>query len=101
VKTSSTAAAAGPSPLARGGRNSVHGQPVGYGSIPARAGEPNRRPCALELERVHPRSRWGAYATFHGLKNGQGRSPRARGSRLQRSQRRRRRGSIPARAGEP
>ena len=91
----------GRSPRARGSREPLPGGQGRVGSIPAGAGEPEKEPGTVITVRVDPRGRGGAReGTRHGH-HGEGRSPRARGSRLIVTPCRFVVGSIPAGAGEP
>ena len=91
----------GLSPHARGNRRFGAGVLIRRGSIPARAGKPQRRQSASRLARVYPRTR-GETASSHCVRTRPtGLSPHARGNRWRRSRFRRRSGSIPARAGKP
>ena len=111
----------GPSPRARGSPESDLDAVEGGGSIPASAGEPQsglglvmacgvhprERGGARARDRrrarrwVHPRERGGAGVPVESATSPVGPSPRARGSRGRRLPAPRRRGSIPASAGEP
>ena len=91
----------GPSPLARGSPSVAVQRAVLLGSIPARAGEPAHLAHAHRCVRVHPRSRGGATEGADGDAVDVGPSPLARGSHAVDQQHHDRRGSIPARAGEP
>ena len=91
----------GLSPHVRGNPCRLHdGLGLG-GSIPARAGEPHPAPGAPRYTRVYPRTcggtGYGAIKRAFAL----GLSPHVRGNRYPQGVRRRRPGSIPARAGEP
>ena len=70
-------------------------------SIPARAGEPDRRWCAPRCGRVYPRPCGGAQLTRYGLVELAGLSPPVRGSQLWMTSTGGLMRSIPARAGEP
>ena len=91
----------GPSPLARGSRVLRVGNAAPIGSIPARAGQPALSQRAQGPVGVHPRSRGAAPASRVSVKSQPGPSPLARGSHAHGLIRRNRRGSIPARAGQP
>ena len=91
----------GLSPLARGNLVHLDGSGVLGGSIPARAGEPVKRHVRQARIRVYPRSRGGTLSAAHRTKRGRGLSPLARGNHPHQDRLRLRRGSIPARAGEP
>ena len=70
-------------------------------SIPARAGEPHTRPASAPSPSVYPRACGGTIASISSLAGVTGLSPRVRGNLRCYRRRRRNRGSIPARAGEP
>ena len=92
---------AGLSPLARGNRAVVHfGQPL-TGSIPARTGEPDRRGNDWHDRRVYPRSHGGTPPTQPDEYADWGLSPLARGNLPANIKSGNKRGSIPARTGEP
>ena len=91
----------GPSPLARGSLPwcvTGVGRP---GSIPARAGQPLGKAPRRVPSRVHPRSRGAAPRVAGLLCTQPGPSPLARGSHHASRVEHNRRGSIPARAGQP
>ena len=91
----------GPSPLARGSRQSARQRFSPRGSIPARAGQPTPHLPKPDAEGVHPRSR-GAAAYDRGQSIGEGGpSPLARGSQDELTAAAADKGSIPARAGQP
>ena len=71
------------------------------GSIPARAGEPHRLAAAGRLPRVYPRACGGTASPRRRQDSPSGLSPRVRGNLRVRRVVGQRRGSIPARAGEP
>ena len=71
------------------------------GSIPASAGEPDGHPIVPADNRVHPRERGGAGGLSRRSGDGEGPSPRARGSLRPVASHARSPGSIPASAGEP
>ena len=96
-----TASLWGLSPRVRGNRGGRVGRTDGLRSIPARAGEPPRRPAAGGRSRVYPRACGGTARCGGGPRRGCGLSPRVRGNLGRRSRRRGATGSIPARAGEP
>ncbi len=86
----------------------VRGNPEGrrqvfvlHGSIPACAGEPDRPRRRPPGPRVYPRVCGGTAAMRMRLSMWAGLSPRVRGNLRQRGEVQRRRGSIPACAGEP
>jgi len=91
----------GRSPRARGSPIARSPFAARHGSIPACAGEPSCGSRRSTSRKVDPRVRGGA--GFHGGHgdSGEGRSPRARGSRQPREGTRVRGRSIPACAGEP
>ncbi len=91
----------GLSPRARGSQTAKTAMIAGNGSIPACAGEPQGAPDGLRISRVYPRVRGGALLCLRRGIAGWGLSPRARGSRTERSRLAAWRGSIPACAGEP
>ena len=91
----------GLSPRARGSRD-CGGDIDGFvGSIPAGAGEPTCNRLSGVVTGVYPRGRGGAVEAQAILDHVQGLSPRARGSLAHDPPHERRRGSIPAGAGEP
>ena len=91
----------GLSPRLRGNRVCPLAALVGFGSIPAPAGEPRRRPRARHGTTVYPRA-CGGTDFGHDFIGGQlGLSPRLRGNRAHRGRPARESGSIPAPAGEP
>ncbi len=71
------------------------------GSIPARAGEPSWYSPTSYRKRVYPRACGGTASLYHDIQRPTGLSPRVRGNRPSLTARVLRRGSIPARAGEP
>ena len=91
----------GLSPRVRGNQWTCGRTYRGAGSIPARAGEPWRRPCRPSPESVYPRACGGTTGDIHLKPPGEGLSPRVRGNLFAAPADRRVRGSIPARAGEP
>ena len=91
----------GPSPRVRGSHGSTRMRQSGNGSIPACAGKPCPSGWGWSRRRVHPRVCGEAICDFLGLLNGQGPSPRVRGSLRLSCRPHRRRGSIPACAGKP
>ena len=70
-------------------------------SIPARAGEPSRRPLGITSIPVYPRACGGTSSTRSSSTMPGGLSPRVRGNRYRPPHTHRSRWSIPARAGEP
>ena len=72
-----------------------------HGSIPARAGEPTASPSPRSGRRVYPRTGGGTGRVPPAFSYGEGLSPHGRGNPLGAYRRSIRRGSIPARAGEP
>ena len=97
----STRSLDGLSPRVRGNRRHLPDAACGEGSIPASAGEPSRSRTRQSLSRVYPRECGGTsqFAISSGV--GGGLSPRVRGNRSRPAIVARRRGSIPASAGEP
>ena len=93
--------AGGLSPLARGNRPDSWLTIINRGSIPARAGEPERCGAGHAEPRVYPRSRGGTFMAAAIRTARGGLSPLARGNRQHDLQELIRLGSIPARAGEP
>ncbi len=71
------------------------------GCIPAWAGEPHRRHHVPVASQVHPRVGGGAHWESRAGDEGEGASPRGRGSLSQYSGMLPRHGCIPAWAGEP
>ncbi len=94
-------ALSGRSPRVRGSRVHVRAGSCLERSIPACAGEPRNPRRYLRLDQVDPRVCGGALCTMMASGHRQGRSPRVRGSLVQRARIRDRIGSIPACAGEP
>ena len=88
-------------PLARGNHALDGVDVVGSGSIPARAGEPQRATGAGGASGVYPRSRGGTENTKGIRRAFLGLSPLARGNRGRLRRALSCLGSIPARAGEP
>ena len=72
-----------------------------FGSIPACAGEPPSRPPCESPHEVYPRVCGGTRVKVHGVIITSGLSPRVRGNPIRSFGWSRRRGSIPACAGEP
>ncbi len=70
----------GPSPRERGSPAPVGDHERRYGSIPARAGEPDRRLCRSREGEVHPRASGGALEYEVAPGSIRGPSPRERGS---------------------
>ena len=91
----------GRSPRVRGSLYDPATRESTTGSIPARAGEPPSARTAETMCRVDPRACGGANMPLRGRYLVRGRSPRVRGSRLDRWLEVIVLGSIPARAGEP
>ena len=91
----------GLSPRVRGNRGQVVPCARDQGSIPARAGEPLSRSRKSKTRRVYPRACGGTAARLGLVTASKGLSPRVRGNRWRRMTSPVRRGSIPARAGEP
>ena len=71
------------------------------GTIPACAGEPERRPTGIPHPWDYPRVRGGTSGTSTGARWAAGLSPRARGNRVLSGLDGRQQGTIPACAGEP
>ena len=96
--------ALGLSPPTRGNQELPVAFAFSRGSIPAHAGEPTKSRPAPRESRVYPRPRGGTLKNARGLRPAMGLSPPTRGNQLGRRDypvRIRRRGSIPAHAGEP
>ena len=91
----------GLSPLARGNPAGIAGAVLAGGPIPARAGEPIRRPPSWLLPWAYPRSRGGTRSFVNNEKALQGLSPLARGNLGGLGVGLAAGGPIPARAGEP
>ena len=91
---------AGRSPLARGRPGPPARQALRTGSIPARAGQTSTWSPARCTRRVDPRSRGADVADELDRRDGQGRSPLARGRLNARRGEGQADGSIPARAGQ-
>ncbi len=91
----------GLSPLARGNRFHRRRQPLGLGTIPARAGEPLVELGPSAFDRDYPRSRGGTVTVTVLPGPCGGLSPLARGNRLGVRGILAPVGTIPARAGEP
>ena len=91
----------GLSPRVRGNRNPRQHHRPSAGSIPARAGEPERRSTVIDLFRVYPRACGGTYSIRRGRHGNAGLSPRVRGNRIMPLRDGTKERSIPARAGEP
>ena len=91
----------GLSPRVRGNRLAGGGAHPDGGSIPACAGEPGDRDGRFSRRRVYPRVCGGTAAVARCWRKCQGLSPRVRGNRGVVPLPMRRRGSIPACAGEP
>ena len=85
----------------RGNRIIEPGTGLPHGSIPARAGEPIADIALIGEKRVYPRACGGTKARRGYRALCRGLSPRVRGNPVCRTRRRKDRGSIPARAGEP
>ena len=93
--------AQGPSPRERGSPADQVGGSNTVGSIPARAGQPCSPSAATKTRRVHPRASGAASARSQKFSDGQGPSPRERGSLNSHTHPANGAGSIPARAGQP
>ena len=91
----------GRSPRARGSPLDLIQDQLHQRSIPACAGKPGYVPMAQVITKVDPRVRGEAPETWHEYMKARGRSPRARGSRLECTTGGVRYGSIPACAGKP
>ena len=91
----------GLSPRVRGNHEQVSGRLRFFWSIPACAGEPRRLRLSSRPERVYPRVCGGTTDTPISFLSTGGLSPRVRGNLLRKADARRKRGSIPACAGEP
>jgi len=91
----------GLSPRVRGNHNATGIMIVRTGSIPACAGEPEQTGPERRSRMVYPRVCGGTSHSSVEAVRTSGLSPRVRGNRLARPQPDRRRGSIPACAGEP
>ena len=91
----------GLSPRVRGNQSGSIVSTVRAGSIPARAGEPKRSWGKGWCATVYPRACGGTPLRVRPWDLMRGLSPRVRGNRLPRGRWACRRGSIPARAGEP
>ena len=93
--------AEGLSPHGRGNHRGARGDPVHVGSIPARAGEPTRRPTGAQPCRVYPRTGGGTETLAVDARIDAGLSPHGRGNPDGSCRSAECDGSIPARAGEP
>ena len=91
----------GLSPRVRGNPCRVLRRGGGHGSIPACAGEPRDPTCTPTRPRVYPRVCGGTAGRRAPNKPDGGLSPRVRGNHTMTKPTTRRRGSIPACAGEP
>ena len=91
----------GPSPRVRGSRRDDRRGHRDRGSIPARAGKPERSAATSRPGRVHPRACGEAGPPSGGACTCAGPSPRVRGSPVDAAGLARCLGSIPARAGKP
>ena len=91
----------GLSPRERGNPPVNHPHESGTRSIPARAGEPHRRPDVRRYARVYPRASGGTITIVAKCCPSPGLSPRERGNRIPAQMSGDMFGSIPARAGEP
>ena len=91
----------GLSPRVRGNRDYEVHEAVGHRSIPARAGEPRTAQENPPVRGVYPRACGGTARAAAEDEPQPGLSPRVRGNRQALSGPLDRRGSIPARAGEP
>ena len=93
--------APGLSPHGRGNLRVVHPIVFRFGSIPARAGKPQRIDRPKILLRVYPRTGGETVACFDSAQGQQGLSPHGRGNPDRHDPGLQPRGSIPARAGKP
>ena len=93
--------AMGLSPRVRGNRSGSNGIHRHSRSIPARAGEPERRGCSVHHREVYPRACGGTELSVLRLAEVLGLSPRVRGNRQEQRSTLPSLRSIPARAGEP
>ena len=91
----------GLSPRVRGNLAGFQWERIRPGSIPARAGEPERRARTSTVSRVYPRACGGTPVPCRSDTNSTGLSPRVRGNRRRAGLATAAMGSIPARAGEP
>ena len=91
----------GLSPRVRGNPGRVEKNSTNWGSIPARAGEPQNLPSDWPKDRVYPRACGGTRDTYVASKDTNGLSPRVRGNPNRGRGSPSRARSIPARAGEP
>ena len=91
----------GPSPRVRGIRREGDRRVVRHGSIPAGAGNPPTESSRRAGRRVHPRGCGESSFKLPPTKQVEGPSPRVRGIRCRTAFSGRRRGSIPAGAGNP
>ena len=80
-KTSVITKCSGLSPRVRGSRQEFIAKYGDYGSIPACAGEPRRAASCWPPDRVYPRVCGGAISAALSASQGEGLSPRVRGSR--------------------
>ncbi len=91
----------GLSPRVRGNLSRVQLHQGNAGSIPARAGEPTTAKAQGCISGVYPRACGGTDSQRRDDATNGGLSPRVRGNRRHQPRHHGRRGSIPARAGEP
>ncbi len=91
----------GLSPRVRGNHRAERVRPIGFGSIPACAGEPPRGTSAAHRIWVYPRVCGGTSAEWEAANSKIGLSPRVRGNHCTPVGEHHRRRSIPACAGEP
>ena len=91
----------GLSPRVRGNLRALARLLVRFGSIPARAGEPQSTPANRTISEVYPRACGGTFANITNMAQGDGLSPRVRGNLPIVCVINERVRSIPARAGEP
>ena len=96
-----SSSASGLSPPVRGNRSAVDCDCRAHGSIPARAGEPARCRGVARSGGVYPRPCGGTCVKLFGAVGGSGLSPPVRGNLIMPFGKIFKKGSIPARAGEP
>ena len=99
--TSSRRWTGGLSPRVRGNPETSFGAAIANRSIPARAGEPERRAPRWARRGVYPRACGGTANTPPSSQSRHGLSPRVRGNQTAAIRQVYKQGSIPARAGEP
>ena len=101
ISSSVYSRSSGLSPPTRGNHGACHNWGGGHGSIPAHAGEPDRRRWRSRGGWVYPRPRGGTRTSASEAGGESGLSPPTRGNPDAGAARMRRVGSIPAHAGEP